>query len=73
MGEVSTNGCEERKLGSGECADHAYVGVLKYKPNYAEFLIDEGERDHIDMKELLDRAMYKDIGVTVDIATGASE
>ena len=36
--------------------------ILTRKPNYAEFLIDEGKRDHIDMGKCRDRARYKDAG-----------
>ena len=47
--------------------------ILTYKPKYAECLIDEGNRDHIDMEKFSDWVAYKDFGVTSDSETGDAE
>ena len=49
------------------------MGILTYKPEYAECLMEEGSRDHIDRGEFPERAMYKDIGITSDNETGEVE
>ena len=72
IGEVSRSEGGAQKLGFGEFAEYTYVEILTYKPKYAEFLMAQGKRDHIDMEKFLDRAMYKDVGVTADSETGAS-
>ena len=49
------------------------MDILTYKPKYAEFMMDEGKRDHIDMEKFPERAMYKDVGVTVGSETGSAD
>ena len=71
MGEVAMIECETHQLGFGEFAEYTYAEILTYKPKFAEFLIDEGKREHIDMREPPGRAMYKDVGVTTGSETGA--
>ena len=40
---------------------------------YLDILMNEGKRDHIDMKKLIERAMYKAVGITVGCETGEAE
>ena len=46
--EVSSIDGETQKLGFGEFAEYTYMGGLKYKLKYSEFLTEEGDRGHID-------------------------
>ena len=45
--------------------------ILTYKPKYAEFTMGDRQQGRLEMKKLTDRPMQKEVGITVDINTGA--
>ena len=73
LGEVEAIDGETQKLGFGEFAWYTYVEILTYKPQYVEFLTEDGNRGHIDWAEFPDRVMRKDVGNTVGDVDGEVE
>ena len=70
---VSING-ETQKLGFGEFDGWAYVEVIKYKPKYIEFLLDDVGDDEIpEKKRFADRIQYNNVAIAADETTGAAE
>ena len=64
---------EAQELGFVEFAGYTYAGILTYRPNYSEFLMDDRRQDHLEMKKSTEWAMQKDVGITVDNNTGDVE
>ena len=49
------------------------MGILTYKPKYAEFLMEEGNRGHIVRKKFPEYVTRKDVGIAVHDETGEVE
>ena len=47
--------------------------IMTLGPKYVEFLMNEGQRGHIDMGNFTECVVRKDVGITADIETGAAE
>ena len=50
--EDASIGGATHQLGFGEFTEYTYVAILTYKPKYLHFLIEEGNRGHIDSVEI---------------------
>ena len=57
-----------QKVGFGEHKDNPYVKVLKMNPQYAEYLVTEGRRDHLAVGKFNKWINRRGISIEKDVA-----